>query len=367
MTQTPATGATYADSGVDTDAALSGLDRLLKWVARARHGDGTGVGASALEPEFFASVVDLGGGQGLALSTDGVGTKVLVAQMVDKYDTIGIDCVAMNVNDLICVGAEPLAMLDYLGVERVDADIFEEIGKGLHAGAELANISIPGGEISQMREVIRGVSDGTGLDIVGTAVGLVDLQRLVVGDGIEDGDVVVGLQSNGIHSNGLTLARRVLFKEMNLAPNSNVAEFGHSAAEELLRPTAIYVRPAMDMLREGIPVKAFSHITSDGFLNLLRVRSQMGYHLHTLPETPAIFQVIQQGGGLADEEMFLVFNMGIGFGVVVAQEHATVVQAVSRRHGFDSWILGTADSTQPGRVFVEPVGLMGEDDRFRRL
>lgn len=369
MPQARGSGLTYAESGVETGAALSALARLLAHVGRPRHRrqDGTCVGHSVLESGFFASVLSLGDGRGLALTTDGVGTKLLVAEMVRRYDTIGIDCVAMNANDLVCVGAEPLAMLDYLAVQKADAEVFAQIGKGLAAGAELANIAIPGGEVSQMGEIIRGVREGEGIDLVGAAVGLVDLERMVVGEGIENGDVVVGLASNGLHSNGFTLARRVLFGAMGLDPADHVAEFGHTVADELLRPTSIYVRPAVEMMRTGLAVKAFIHMTSDGFLNLLRVRSNVGYVLHTLPETQPVFDVIQRGGQVADEEMFLAFNMGIGFGIVVAAADADTVCQIGRKHGFDSLVLGHATTADPGRVLVGPRRLVGEHDHFRRI
>lgn len=369
MAPSPGSRLTYAETGVETDAALTALARLVAHVRRPRHmrPDGTSIGDSVLESGLFASVVSLGDNRGLALATDGVGTKVLVAEMIGKYDTIGIDCVAMNVNDLICVGAEPLAMLDYLAVQQTDAEVFEQLGIGLAAGAEMANISIPGGEVSQMPEVIRGVEDGSGVDLVGAAVGLVDLDRLVVGEGIEDGDVVVGLVSNGIHSNGFTLARRALFAELGLAPTDHVDEFGHSVAEELLRPTTIYVKPAVAMMRAGLQVKAFSHMTSDGFLNLLRVRTQTGFLLHTLPEPPPVFDLIQRGGRIADEEMFLVYNMGIGFGVVVDEADADAVRQIATEHGIDNLVLGYASAAHTGRVLLEPRGLVGEDDHFHRL
>lgn len=361
-------GLTYAAAGVETDPAISALARLVAHVGQPRHErtDGSGVGDSVLESGFFASVLSLGGGKGLALATDGVGTKVLVAEMVRKYDTIGIDCVAMNVNDLVCVGAEPIAMLDYLAVQATDPEVFEQLGKGMAEGARQANISIPGGEVSQMKEVIQGIHDDEGIDLVGAAVGVVDLDRLVVGQDIGDGDVVVGLLSNGLHSNGYTLARKVFFGELGLAPTDHVAEFGHSVAEELLRPTAIYVRPAMAMLRAGLHVKAFSHMTSDGFLNLLRVRSRVGFVLHSLPETQPVFDMLQHGGKVADEEMFLVYNMGIGFGIVVPEDEADDVVRIAAEHGAKGMVLGQANTTDPGRVVIEPKGLVGENDDFHK-
>lgn len=359
---------TYSESGVDTDAALGALGRLLHWVNQAEHcrQDGSSIGAIALEAGFFATVINLGD-VGLAMTTDGVGTKLLVAQMMNKYDTVGIDCVAMVVNDLICVGAEPISMLDYIAVEKADGDMFAEIGLGLQRGADCANVSISGGEIAQVKEMLKGYRNGSGFDLVGMAVGLVGLDEMIVGDEIEDGDVVVGLKSNGIHSNGYTLARRVLFEEMGLDITSHVDELGCRVGEELLRPTAIYVRPAVEMMRSEARIKAFSHMTSDGFLNLLRVRTSTGYVLDYLPDPDPVFEILQRGGNLSDEEMFLVYNMGIGFAVVTPAEDADTVRSIAKRHGVESWVLGRADHELPGKVIVEPRNLLGENDEFRKL
>lgn len=359
---------TYREAGVETGAAIGALQRLLYWVNQAEHCryDGSSVGRVALESGYFATVVDIGN-LGLAMTTDGVGTKLLVAQMMGKYDTVGIDCVAMVANDLVCVGAEPVSMLDYIAVEKADPDVFEQIGIGLQRGADYANISISGGEIAQVREMVRGYREGSGLDLVGMAIGLVPLEELIVGEGIDDGDVVVGLKSNGIHSNGYTLARRVLFDEMGLTVDSRVPELGGSIGEELLRPTAVYVRPAVDMMRADVHIKAFSHVTGDGFLNLLRVRTDTGFVLDYLPEPDPVFQVLQEGGRLSDEEMFLVFNMGIGFGVVTPEKDADAVRAIARRHGFESWVLGRAAGDLSGKVVVEPRQLIGENDEFRKI
>lgn len=359
---------TYSEAGVDTDAALTALEGLVGWLGKAAHRPVAGtVGRPAVASGLFATVLELGPNLGLAMTTDGVGTKLLVAQMMGRYDTIGIDCVAMNVNDLICVGAEPIAMLDYIAAERADPEVFAQIGEGLYRGAELANIAIPGGEISQIGEMIRGHREGLGFDLVGMGVGTVPLDRLVVGDDIQDGDVVVGLQSNGIHSNGYTLARRALLEEMGCDVDTHLDDLGHTVGEELLRPTAIYVRPAVEMMRAGLGVKAFSHMTSDGLLNLLRVRTPTGYVIDHLPEPQPVFGLIQKAGRITDEEMFLVYNMGIGFGVVVTPEDADQVKEVARAHGFESWVLGRADMGQKGKVVVEPRNLIGEDDRFRQV
>src|SRR5438874_1012489 len=198
-------GLTYQAAGVAPGEGL--LGGLLCWVNRTA-ALRPGVGRPLVPNGYFASVVQLTEDLGLAICTDGVGTKVLVAEMLGKYDTIGIDCVAMNVNDLLCVGAEPVALVDYIATCRADAGVLAEIGEGLYEGARQANVSIPGGELAQLPEIIRGVRPDSGVDLVGTAVGVVHPDRILTGAEAAAGDAVIGLASSGIHSNGLTLARR---------------------------------------------------------------------------------------------------------------------------------------------------------------
>src|SRR4051794_34119339 len=203
----------YAGAGVV--AAGKPLAGLLSWVNRTlsfRQGNGEPV----LGIGHYANVLRIGENLGLAISTDSVGTKVLVAEMLGKYDTIGIDCVAMNVNDVLCVGAEPISMVDYLAVEVLDPAIMAEIAKGLAVGAEIANVTIPGGETAQLPDTVHGTQPGLGFDLVGTCVGQVDLDRIIAGANIQPGDVIVGLASSGIHSNGLTLARKTLLDTAHL-------------------------------------------------------------------------------------------------------------------------------------------------------
>ncbi len=359
-------GLTYETAGVETTGAATALGQLLKWIGKASHAPRQeGIGAPVLESGFYASVLNIGHNLGLALSTDGVGTKLIIAQMMDKYDTVGIDCVAMNVNDLICVGAEPISMLDYIAVEKADPDVFGEIGKGLYEGARQANIAISGGEISQIGEMLQGYRQGSGFDLIGMGVGLVPLDRILVGQDIDDDDVVVGLRSNGVHSNGHTLARRVFFDTLGYSPDHYVPELGRTIGEELLRPTHIYVRPAMEMLHSRARVKALINITSDGLLNLNRVRSSTGYLIDYLPESDPVFHLLQEGGRISDEEMFLVYNMGIGFCVIAPQEDAGLVQEIAQRNGFASDIIGRPVSALEQRVMIEPKQLVGEGDCFR--
>jgi phosphoribosylformylglycinamidine cyclo-ligase len=360
---------TYRQAGVSTNAEL-GLAALLKWVQPTlEFRREAGIGRSVLDIGYFANVIDLGRGLGLALSTDGVGTKVLVAEMLGRYDTIGIDCVAMNVNDVICVGAEPIAMLDYIAVEAARPDMLEAIGRGLHEGAKRAGVGIVGGEISQVSEIIRGARDGEGLDLVGMCVGVVPLDEVNVGRAVRPGDALVGLRSSGIHSNGLTLARMALFQAGALAPDTHVAELGRSVGEELLEPTRIYVPEVLDLLRQRLPVRALVNITGDGLLNLARIDAPTGYRIDALPAPPPIFELIRRAGRIDDAEMYRVFNMGIGFCLVVPDDGAVLsaVHATVRRHGGESFVLGRVVEDPARRVVLTQKRLVGRADRFEAV
>jgi len=358
-------GARYQQAGVLTNAEL-GLEALLKWVRKTEaHREGR-LGRSALDVGYFANVIDIGHGMGLALSTDGVGSKVLVAEMLGRYDTIGIDCVAMNVNDVICVGAEPVSMLDYIGIELATPEKMEGIARGLYEGARQARVNIVGGEISQIPEIIRGVTQGSGLDLIGMCVGLVPLDKVNVGQDVAPGDVIIGLESSGIHSNGLSLARKVLFEMAGFAPERHLDEFGRSVGEEILVPTHIYVREICDLLDQNLPLKALINITSDGLFNLTRVKPAVGFMIDHLPRPQPIFRVIQKLGNVPDAEMYRVFNMGIGFCVIVPDDSAVLraVDETMRRHEVKSLRIGKVVD-DPGRhVWVPEKQLVGSGDTF---
>ncbi len=285
--QPPIPQRAYHELGVDTDAADAGLKRLTaritrNWLPPDRFG---GV---QLPIGYFANVINIGDGQGLAISTDGVGSKAVIAQRMNKYDTIGIDCIAMNVNDLICVGARPLSLVDYIAVERVDAVMLEAIAIGLADGAEQAGISISGGEIAQLEDIVHG------FDLAGTAVGTVALDSIKLGRDLEPGDRIIGIESSGIHSNGFTLARKALFKREDPLPlDYRLPETAVALGDELLKPTYIYVSEIMEILERVPEVKALINITGDGLLNLPRVASQeAGFCIDDLPAAPEIFRMI---------------------------------------------------------------------------
>jgi len=361
----------YSTVGVDTDKEESGLRLLVQQLEQTlAYRPADSVGHVRLPFGYFANVVRLTGDTGLAISTDGAGTKVLVAQMVGRYDTVGIDCVAMNVNDLLCVGAEPITMVDYLAVERLDPARLAEIARGLAEGARQARITIPAGEIAQMRDIIRGArgARGAGFDLAGTAIGTVPLDRIIVGQRVEPDDVVIGIRSTGVHSNGLTLARR-LFKKYR--PDTYLQELGRTLGEELLTPTRIYVPEVLDILASGVDVKALIHITSDGLLNALRVDNrEIGYVFHSgLFEPQAIFHVIARELRVTPSEMYRVYNMGVGFCLVVSHQgdHAARAIEILTRHGAESREIGRVVTSPRQAVILEHQGLVGADGRFRPL
>ncbi len=346
----------YRDSGVDTAEADAGLNNIVARVQRTW--PRTGQGRVALPIGYFANVIEMDG-VGIALCTDGVGSKTIIADMMGKYDTIGIDCVAMNVNDMICVGAKPLSMVDYIALEKTDAAMLDAIGAGLCAGAEMSGISISGGETSQLKDIVKG------FDLVGMAIGRVALDRIVDGSGVKEGDVVIGVRSNGIHSNGLSLARKAFFGNGTYTVGQKFDELGTTIGEELLKPTHIYVPEALEIL-DAIRPKALINITSDGLLNLTRVAAQVGFMIDALIDPHPLFGLIQNLAGVDDAEMYEVFNMGIGFCYVVDPADVDTTLAILKKHGRIAQRIGHAVADPDRIVRIPQRGLIGQHKKFWR-
>ncbi len=339
--------ASPGDAGADTlPEGLQLLTETFSFSARARPLLGFG---------HYATVIGTGGPQALALATDTIGTKALVAQAMGTYDTAGIDCVAMNANDIVCVGAEPIAMVDCMLVEEMEEAFLAEIAAGLREGARRARISIPGGETARVPEMLRGAVPGRAFDLGGTCAGLVEPDRILTGAGVAPGDALIGFASSGIHSNGLTLARRT-FREAGWELGRHVEEFGRTLGEELLEPTAMYVDLAMALLRE-LDVRALFHLTGGGFLNLRRLEAETGFDIEALPPVPPIFTVIQALAGLEDATMYAEYNMGAGFCAVVPESEAEHALALGESCGVAGWRLGTATASAGREVMIRAGGI----------
>ena len=237
-----------------------------------------------------------------------------MAEACHKYDTIGIDCVAMNVNDIICLGAEPLALVNYLALEKMRPDLVTEIMEGLKEGAQEAGVAIVSGETAVMPDVVKG------FDLSATAVGLVRKDRIITGEKTEPGDIVLGLRSSGIHSNGLTLARELL---LSRRPEPKVME-------GLLRPTRIYVKAVLRLFTAGLEIRGLAHITGGAYSKLKRIglRAKVGFHLDSLPKPQWIFRKIQADGHISHREMFRTFNMGTGFLIICPKNRANQAKAL---------------------------------------
>lgn len=317
---------TYAKAGVNIERenlAINRIKKIIEKTFKLREGK---IGRVMQDVGYYANLIDLGS-FALGICTDGVGSKILVAQELDKYDTIGIDLVAMNVNDLICVGAEPIAMVDYIALEQIHPENIKEIFLGIYEGAKEAEIAIVGGETATLPDIIKGI-DGKGFDLAGTAVGIVDKDKIITGEKIRKGDIVLGFKSSGIHSNGFTLARKVLPKNMWI---------------DLLTPTRIYVKEVLELIR-NYEVHGLAHITGGGFRNLLRI-TNLGFYLDNLPKPPMIFRKIQELGNVSDKEMHRTFNMGVGFCSIVKEEdHEEILGKFGSKWGL----------TEIGRIVEEP-------------
>jgi phosphoribosylformylglycinamidine cyclo-ligase len=321
----------YAAAGVDTGRADEAVDALVGVLAGIELGRPS---RSVLPGGHYASVLRVGPNLGIAISTDGVGSKLVVAEQADRLETVGIDCIAMNVNDVVCVGAEPIALLDYLAVEQADPRALARIGQGLKAGAQAAGIEIPGGELAVLPELIRGHPSPHGFDLCGTAVGTVALDALVTGADARPGDALVGMPSSGLHSNGYTLARRALLVDGGLALDDRPPELGGgSVADALLEPTVIYVRAVLELLRSDVPVHGLAHITGGGLRNLGRLGPErLGFAIEAPLAVPPVFALVARLGAVPPPEMWDVFNMGCGFVAVVPEREADAATALLAAH-----------------------------------
>ncbi len=341
---------TYAEAGVDEEAVMRGLKVLGRYVKESFAGH-------EVMQDFghYANAVMIDENTCIALSTDGVGSKVLIAEMAHKFDTIGIDCVAMNVNDLISIGVTPVGFVDYLAVQKPLAeDVMNEIGRGLLNGCQQAGIPILGGETAVLPDIIKGMRN-TGLDLAGTAVGVARPDELIDGSQIQPGDIILGIASNGLHSNGFTLVRKVLLGPFKL---DDVLPWGEKLSDELLRPTRIYVGHFKALKNANISINGIAHITGSGFKKILRLGDH-GFIIERFPEPPRIFTLIQDTGSISDLEMFSTFNMGIGIVIILSPDDKNrAIEILS--HIDEVYELGKVESSDRSRVSIDPYKVVFE-------
>ena len=365
----------YAQAGVDEEREQEAFARVMRpWLARTRVKSPMVTAITGLASGYFATLMHLPPGPPIALTTDGVGTKIMLAEEASHWEPIGVDCVANNVNDLICVGAVPLALLDYIATDRIDEAVLDEVARGLFLGAELAGIAIPGGEIAQIGEMLaKSASGGPTLDLVGTAIGALPpaegtidgYRQALDGGAVGPGDVVIGLPSSGLHSNGYSLARHALFKKAGLTLDDRVPGSGRRLADALLQPTRVYVNAAESLWAAGVTPHGMAHISGGGLLNITRLAADVSYQLDALPSAPEVFALIADAGDIDDATMYATLNMGIGFCIVVAAGDQRTALDALKQAGEDAVRIGTV-TARPGRtVEITAAGLIGKGDVFQ--
>ncbi len=299
---------TYAKSGVDIEKENKAIAALAKQLTYRR----TGIGAPITDVGHYAGLIDFGE-YALALTTDGVGSKVIIASEMKRWNTVGIDCIAMNVNDLLAMGIEPLAFVDYIAISEPDNEIMRQIGEGLAKGAEMSRMTIVGGETATLPDVIKG------FDLAGTCLGMVKKDRIITGERIEVGDAIVGLPSSGVHSNGYSLVRKIIDDAGYSCGNPFPYNTDTTIGDELLIPTNIY----MEVLEAAgrFDIHGLAHITGSGLMKLHRI-TKFGFDIYDPLDPQPIFKFLQEEGMVEDVEMYKTFNMGMGFVVVLSKEEA---------------------------------------------
>jgi len=339
---------TYAKAGVDRETrakAKTALQILKKTFKFSQYGKVIQLPYGNVFP-FDGKYLDF--------AIEGVGTKVLVAQLAEKYDTIGIDGIAMVVNDVIRSGAKPLAIADNIHAQTSDPKLVNELMIGIAKGAEEAECVVPSGEIGDVAEVITGIVEGKGFDLVVACVGELTKDKMIKGDSIKPDDAIIGLRSNGIHSNGITLARKVLFKQWGgkYDPSAVLDGFSRELIHEILEPTKIYVKAFLNITKK-VKIKGAVHITGDAYLKfnrLMKFSKGIGFEFNNFKPQP-IFDLIQRTtregrGELSDEEMLKTFNMGWGFTIIVEKKDVDTAIDYIEKSGVKAEQIGKATSSE---------------------
>ena len=326
-------GITYRDVGVDRGRMHRGHKSIGDIISVTHKMIAIGKVASGFG--HYAGLVKLGH-ETIALHADGVGTKVIVAQMMNKFSTIGIDCIAMNVNDVICVGAQPSAFVDYIALRHTNESLLREIAQGLVKGAQQSKMAIVGGETAILHDIITG-EGGNAFDLAGMVMGIV-MDKPILGRMIKPGDIILGVESSGLHSNGYTLARKVLLSKYSVDDHAD--HLAQTVGEELLMPTRIYVSPVIEILKKKIRLHGLANITGGGFTKLPRLSLRVRYVFDNLPTPLGIFQQIQADGNIENKEMYRTFNMGVGFCLVAPRASADDIISIFKKYKMHCGVVG---------------------------
>lgn len=337
---------TYKDAGVDKEAGYKEV-QLIKDVVKSTYIDGvmTDIGG-------FSGMFELGklnyDNPVLVSGTDGVGSKVQIAQMMDSHDSIGEDCVAMCVNDILCQGAKPIFFLDYIATGKLVPEKMASIVEGVAEGCKKSGAALLGGETAEM----PGIYKENDYDLAGFAVGVVEKDNIITGNDIQEGDVILGLPSSGLHSNGYSLVRKIVFDVKGMELSDYVEEFGRTLGEELLEPTKIYVKEVYPLI-EKYEIKGISHITGGGiYENLPRVLPDgMGAKVDmTVAKIPSVFKKLQEWGNVAQEEMYGTFNMGVGMILITSPQ---VADEIIKQYNEEEKTIYNLGIVQKGELWVE--------------
>jgi len=331
----------YEESGVNLESGYESVKRIQKHIKNTNN---LGVMGNIGN---FGGLFDLSKYNVkepvLVSGTDGVGTKLLLAQELNKHDTIGIDLVAMCVNDVLCIGAKPLFFLDYIAVGKNTPSMIEEIVKGISDGCVKSGCALIGGETAEMPDMYQ----DNHYDLAGYTTGVVDKSKMLDVESVSVGDVLIGLESSGIHSNGYSLVRKVFFKDNDFELDTYFEELGMTLGEELLKPTRIYVEGVVDCL-ETVKVNAISHITGGGFIeNIPRaLKENQGVTIYedTLPKKP-IFSLLEEHGNIDHSEMFNIFNMGIGMVLIMDKDEEAKALKILNKYGYRPRVIGVVTDT----------------------
>ncbi len=336
-------GMTYRDAGVDIEAAEETLKSLGETI-KSTHG-----------PQVLAGRADFGGMFALGnyddpilvAGADGVGTKLKIAFMTGTHDTVGQDLVAMNVDDIICMGARPLFFLDYLATGAIEKNTITQVVTGIANACRKAGCALLGGETAEM----PGFYQEGEYDLAGFAVGVVERDSIVDGGSVEAGDVVVGMQSSGLHSNGYSLVRKVLLQNRQLGLDTHIESLGCTLGEELLRPTRIYCRVLADILAGDLRAHAIVHITGGGWYDNIARAIPEGLGAALDPSAvpiPPIFGLVQEAGNIDDEEMYRTFNMGMGMAAIVPADQADGWLGALQQADLEAWVVGDIHDRDTG-------------------